>query len=117
MRLSLKLLILFLILFFPIALLAIFTLPNEYASLALESAVDCDGPITVMIYAIPSYLLYGSSLIIFTLYTFKSKKWGYLSIVVFCGIVVSAITPNVITAITFHEINKTENMTKCQKGW
>jgi len=97
--------------------MAIITLPNEYAAQGFEGPVDCDGPLHVMIFAIPSYLVYGLSLIIFTILTFKSKslKWSYLSVVIFCCLLVIAITPNVIAA--FQEHNRIEHIETCGKGW
>ena len=41
----------------PIALLAALLLPNEYLAQGIEGAVDCDDPLRVMLFAIPSYVM------------------------------------------------------------
>ena len=42
----------------PIALLGIVTPANEYRAWGLD-AVDCDGPLGVMLFAVPGLLIYG----------------------------------------------------------
>ncbi|MEH6445740.1 MAG: hypothetical protein V7784_17740 [Oceanospirillaceae bacterium] len=110
-----KLLITIFVLFLPIALMAFTALPNEYAAQGIISAVDCDGPISVIIFAIPSYLVYGFLLVRFTLLAFTQSTLGYLSLIICCCFIVLIITPNVSAA--FQERNKTAHLKVCGEGW
>jgi hypothetical protein len=105
------------VVFLPVAFLGAFILPNEYAAQGIVGAVDCDGPIQVMIFAIPSYLVYGSGVIGFGLLFFKTKNLRHLISTLICSLIVVSITPNVLAAIKEHEKNETENLLTCGKGW
>ena len=90
---------------------------NEYAALGIVGAVDCDGPLAVMLLAIPSYCVYGGGLIAQLFVYFNTKKEVYLSIFLFCFIIIAALTPNVIDAINEHSKNESEYFITCGKGW
>ena len=107
-------LITFLFLFFPIAFLSSLLPANEYLAQGLV-ALDCDGPIAIMLFAIPSYIVYGLGAVVFTVRNFKTKKRLNIVMVTVCCLIVSAITPNVIAAIAQHNINA--NAERCGNGW
>ncbi|MCI4591464.1 hypothetical protein MOK15_15365 [Sphingobium sp. BYY-5] len=48
----------------PIAMLGLSGTPNEYRAMGID-AVDCDGPISVLIFAVPALIVYGAASAIF----------------------------------------------------
>ena len=92
-----------LVLCLPIALMAIITPANEYLAQGID-AVDCDGPLSVFIFAIPAYFLYGLGFLFFIIGYARNSLQTYLALTLLCGLVVLAITPNTIVA--FNEQDK-----------
>ncbi len=99
----------------PIALLAVFFLPNEYAGQGVEGAVDCDGPLGVMIFAIPSYLIYGIGAACFGALAARKASWSYGVVALLCVAVVAFMTPNVIGA--YREHSSPLHKESCGEGW
>ncbi len=52
-----------LVLALPLALFAMAMPPNEYKAQGID-AVDCDGPISVYLFAIPALLIYGAGAVL-----------------------------------------------------
>lgn len=106
-----------LLLLLPVALMAAILPPNEYAAIGLKGAVDCDGPMSVMMFAIPSYVIYGTGALAFII---KYKRSGLkitLLVALACCIVCAVITPNVVAATKQHETNISKQFNTCGKGW
>ena len=106
----------FLVLALPIPVFALLAMPNEYSiAMGIEGAVDCDGPGTVMLFAIPSYAIYGLGGC--TLATIairkKSRLYGFLAI--FCLLLVALITPNAVKA--YIETKKPAYIQSCGESW
>ncbi len=113
-------LLIVLILFLPLALMAIFLPPNEYAALAdgdLYAGIDCDSPTVVMFFAIPSFIVYSFGIISFISIYLETKKIYYLLIISVCGIILASIASNALTAIKLHNLNISENIEVCGRGW
>ena len=105
------------VVFIPVALLAAFALPNAYSIQGIEGGIDCDGPIKVMMFAIPCFLVYGVGVIVLLLTYLRTRKiLNLVGTILFCGILL-AITPNVIAALSEHNKNITVNVSTCGKGW
>jgi hypothetical protein len=109
-----KIFIALLVLCLPIALMAIITPANEYLAQGID-AIDCDGPISVFIFSIPSYLLYGIGFIFFAIRYSRNSLHSYLVITLLCGLVVLAITPNIIAA--FNQQNKLSHSMSCNNNY
>lgn len=106
-----------LVLFLPMALFAMLLSPNAYLAQGMESAVDCDGPLKVMICAIPSYIVYAIGIFAFISIYLETRNTNYLLVaLVSCSILV-AITPNTLAAINQHNINQSKHVDSCGKGW
>lgn len=103
--------------FSPAAFLAAFISPNEYVAQGITGAVDCNGPISIMIFAIPSYLIYGSGFIGFLMTYFNKNEKSSLVISIVCFVFVLSITPDTLAAIKEHKKNETEHLSTCGKGW
>lgn len=99
----------------PLALLAAFSLPNEYAGQGVEGAVDCDGPLGVMIFAIPGYLIYGIGAACFGTLPARKARWPYGIVALLCAAVVAFMTPNVIDA--YREHSSPLHKESCGEGW
>lgn len=93
-----------LILSLPLAFMSVLLSSNEYVTQGI-TAVDCDGPIGVMIFAIPTYFIYGIGGIIYAKRYLKDKKMFNVMIVVFCIFIMVAITPNILKAVKQQTIN------------
>ncbi len=104
-----------LVLALPIALLAAFLLPNEYVAQGMGSAVDCDGPLGVMIFAIPSYIVYGAGAIGFGILAARKKNWFYGITALLCIMVIVLISPNVSKA--YREHSSPLHQQACGEGW
>jgi hypothetical protein len=106
----------FLVLALPIPLFALLVMPNEYSIvMGIEGAVDCDGPGTVMLLAISSYVIYGLGGCILAAIAIRKKirLYGYLAII--CLLFVAIITPNVVKA--YIETKKPVYIQSCGEGW
>jgi heme/copper-type cytochrome/quinol oxidase subunit 2 len=106
-----------LVLFLPVALFAMILSPNAYLVQGMESMVDCDSPIKVMICAIPSYIVYGIGIFSFISIYLKTRNTNYLLVVLVCCGILATITPNALAAINQHNINKLKYVDRCGKGW
>ncbi|PHS30498.1 MAG: hypothetical protein COA92_09735 [Sulfurovum sp.] len=112
-----RLLLTALVLFLPVAWFAVILPPNEYLAQGIESAVDCDGPIGVMVFAIPSYIVYGMGIFSFISIYLETRNTNYLLVVFICCSILAAVTPNVLAAISQHDINALKYVDTCGKGW
>lgn len=107
-------LIVILVLFLPIAMMAMLVMPNEYAGLNLQ-AIDCDGPIAVMLFVIPCYLVYSVGLFSFARSFYHHRKWSALVIGIFCCLLMIALSFNTIAAYQAHEDVNHKEM--CGEDW
>jgi len=106
-----------LLIFIPVALIA-FVLPvNKYSDQGIIGAIDCDGPLTVMLFLIPSYIVYGIGLFIFSKASIQSRLIKHILMCVVCLSVLVLIAPNTISAFNEHKLNTTEYKSKCGMGW
>ena len=99
----------------PFALLAALLLPNEYLAQGIEGAVDCDGPLGVMLFAIPSYVIYGAGVVSFGIIAARNKNWFYGITALLCLMVIIIISPNVRKA--YHEHSSSLHQEICGEGW
>lgn len=79
----------------PMALLAIAMPANEYKAWGVD-AVDCDGPISALLFAVPALLFYGVGAVINGLY-FRNRL--NLVFAVLCAVACILIAVNVVEAV------------------
>lgn len=84
-----------LIAMFPVAALGILGTPNEYRAVGVD-AVDCDGPISVMIFAVPALAIYGISSSIF-FYRYRQRRSFVLGVI--CGLMCAGLMWNISNAV------------------
>ncbi len=114
MNISHKILLSCIVIFLPIAMMALIVSSNEYTAQGIEG-IDCDSPLVVMLFVLPSYLVYGLGFIVFLRLFYKTRKVGYLLIVIFCSLLILVITPNFFTAL--NENNNPDHKDVCGEKW
>ncbi|TKT76334.1 hypothetical protein [Aquamicrobium sp. LC103] len=80
----------------PLAALGATLDANEYRAMGIE-AVDCDGPLSVLIFAVPAFLIYGAGMAANARHT---RSRGAAVVAVVCGLVCVALAVNIASAIS-----------------
>ncbi|KJF72761.1 hypothetical protein [Agrobacterium arsenijevicii] len=88
----------------PVAFLGMVGTANEYRAIGVDAA-DCDGPLSVLLFAVPAMAVYGVSGSIF-LYRFRRRSSLITGII--CGLIFAALLWNVGGAVAEQWKNKTE---------
>lgn len=91
---------------FPIAVLGLLATPNEYRDIGID-AVDCDGPISVLIAAVPALAAYA---IIGWMFVSGAKRHRSRVAAVFCGLVCLALAWNIGMALRENQRNAVETV-------
>ena len=86
--------VLIMLAFIPIALFGLLLLVNEYKATGLPyGAVDCDGPVGVMMFVMPSIFVYSLGLFFYSVgFAFK-KDFLYLIIILFYLLMLLSLIP------------------------
>lgn len=79
------------IIFLPVALFGLMASVNEYRDQGISGGVDCDGPYTVLLFVVPSLLVYAAGAIYYAV-LLKGARPGLSAAVllVLCTVVVFA---------------------------
>ncbi len=88
----------------PVAVLGIVTTPNEYRAVGID-AVDCEGPISVLIPAVPALAAYA---IIGWLFLSGAKRHRSLISGGICVVVSLVLVWNIGLALQEHRLNAAE---------
>ncbi|MBY5314549.1 hypothetical protein GR210_14610 [Rhizobium leguminosarum] len=88
---------LFLMLAMPLAALAVVSPANEYRAQGI-AAPDCDGPGQVLIFAVPTVLIYGAG----ALLAYRAGRRFHRLVSLLCLIIALATVPNIAEAV--HEL-------------
>lgn len=89
---------------FPVAVLGLVATPNEYRAIGVE-AVDCDGPISVLIAAVPALAAYA---IIGWMFVWGARRHRSRISAGFCGLVCLALIWNIGAALQEQRRNAAE---------
>lgn len=83
----------------PFAVLGALLPVNEYGSFDIDQAgiVDCDGPLAVMIFAMPAMIFYGAFAIRSFCLRQRAMRW-HLGIFAMCSLICLCIAPNLVQA-------------------
>ena len=114
-RMSLRLFIASLVLLSPLALVATSLSPNEYAEQGIEGVADCNGPLAVAMWAIPSCLAYGVSAAWAGVLAVRRTNWLYGILALLCVSVAALIVSNFMNAYREHSSLVHKEM--CGDGW
>ncbi|MGX1786187.1 hypothetical protein ACWIGM_05590 [Bosea sp. NPDC055332] len=80
----------------PLALIAASLPANEYRDALGIGALDCDGPATIYMFAVPALLIFGSGLVINSMAW--RKRWR-LALALACALICAALIANLTRAI------------------
>ena len=75
----------------PLCLLALLTPANEYRDLGIQGAVDCDGPLSVLIFAVPALLAYLAGLTAFARSARRKRGARDAAVAVAAGLICLAL--------------------------
>ncbi|WKL22612.1 hypothetical protein QYR00_19170 [Agrobacterium tumefaciens] len=89
---------------FPVAALGVLGTPNEYRAIGID-AVDCDGPISVLIAAVPALAAYAT---VGWLFVFDTKRHRSLMAGGVCGLICLALVWSIGVALLEHRRNTIE---------
>ncbi|MGR9226781.1 hypothetical protein [Rhizobium leguminosarum] len=88
---------LILLLAMPLAALAVVSPANVYRAQGI-AAPDCDGPLQVLIFAVPAVLIYGAG----ALLAYRAGRRFHRLVSLLCLIIALAMVPNIAEAV--HEL-------------
>jgi hypothetical protein len=82
---------------------------NEYAAFddGLTSVIGCDGPLSVLIFAVPAFIFYASNAVGLFWARQRAPRW-HMAMSLFCLIVSLAVLPNGVRALVANEHYKSE---------
>ncbi len=87
------------IVFAPLAFFALLSAPNEYQAMGIDGAVDCDGPLTVLLFALPSLAVYTMGFISFARTGRANRKAGSTAVAAICLLVCILLAGNIAMAL------------------
>jgi len=93
----------------PFAIIGAILPVNEYAAFddGLTSAIDCDGPMNVLIFAAPTFIFYASNAVGLFWVRQRALRW-HMAMSLFCLMVSLAVLPNAVRALMANEHDKRE---------
>jgi heme/copper-type cytochrome/quinol oxidase subunit 2 len=107
---------LIIIIFLPVALLGLMASVNEYRDQGVSSAVDCNGPLTVMLFIVPSLVVYAAGAVYYAvLLKGVRRSLSAAVLLVLCAVMVYATGGKARAA--YSEMNRSEHQETCGKGW
>jgi uncharacterized BrkB/YihY/UPF0761 family membrane protein len=103
-------------LFLPITLFGLMLSVNEYEDHGISSAVDCDGPLSIMIFILPSLVVYAAGFIYYAV-LIRGRRQSLLAAVlmVLCAVMVFAAARKAWMA--YSEKNRPQYRETCGEGW
>ena len=104
------------IVFLPITMFGLMLSVNEYQDQGISGAVDCNGPLTVMVWIIPCCVVYVAGAIYFAVLlkdVSRNRLAGVL--LVLCAVMMCAAGGKAWTA--YSEKNRPEHRVSCGEGW
>lgn len=100
--------------FAPLAILALLSTPNEYRAMGIDGAVDCDGPLTVLLFALPPLAVYTLGFISFARTGLAHRKAGSTAVASICLLVCILLAGNV--AMALQEQSNADHRESCGSG-
>nr|WP_245355331.1 hypothetical protein [Rhizobium leguminosarum] len=90
----------------PLAALAVVLPANVYRAQGI-AAPDCDGPLQVLIFAVPAILIYGAG----ALLTYRAGRSFHRLVFLLCLMIALATVPNIAEAV--HELYRNAAAGEC----
>jgi hypothetical protein len=102
--------------FLPVALLGLMASVNEYRDQGVGGAVDCNGPLTVMLFVVPSLVVYAAGAVYYAVLLKGVKRsLPAAALLVLCAVMVYAAGGKARAA--YSEKSRPEHQETCGKGW
>ncbi|HEV2915837.1 MAG TPA: hypothetical protein VGX92_21325 [Pyrinomonadaceae bacterium] len=105
------------IIFLPIALFGWMASVNEYRGQGIGGAVDCDGPLTVMLFNAPSLLVYAAGAVYYGVLLKGTRRRRMLTATLLALCVVMALTAGGKAWAAYSEKVRPEHRETCGEGW
>jgi uncharacterized BrkB/YihY/UPF0761 family membrane protein len=104
------------VIFLPFALFGLMSSVNEYRDQGIGGAVDCDGPLTVMLFIAPSLVVYAAGAIYYAvLLKGVRRSLPAAALMVLCAVMVFAAGKKAWAA--YSEKVRPEHQETCGEGW
>ena len=104
------------IIFLPITLFGLMASVNEYRDQGIRGAVDCNGPPTVMLFIIPSLIVYAAGAIYYAV-LLKSMRQGLLTAVLLGLCLVMMFAAGRKAWAAYSDKSRPEHRETCGEGW
>lgn len=75
----------------PLCALGLLASPNEYRDMGIQGGIDCDGPLSVLLFAVPAFLVYLAGLAAFARSTRRTGGARYAAVAIASGLVCLAL--------------------------
>jgi membrane protease YdiL (CAAX protease family) len=104
------------IIFLPITLFALTASVNEYQDQGISGAVDCNGPYTVMLFIVPTLIVYAAGAVYYVV-LLKGQRRSVLAagMLILCVVIVIAAGRKAWAA--YKEKSRPEHQETCGEGW
>ena len=104
------------VIFLPVMLFGLMASVNEYRDQGLGGAVDCDGPLTVMLFIVPSLVVYAAGAVYYAvLLKGVRRSLSAAALLVLCLVMVFAAGRKAWAA--YSEKSRPEHQETCGEGW
>jgi hypothetical protein len=104
------------IIFLPIALFGLMASVNEYRDQGISGAVDCNGPLTVMLFVAPSLVVYTTGAIYYAVLLKRGRR-SLLTAVLMVICVATAFAAGGKAWAAYREKSRPEHQETCGEGW
>ena len=102
--------------FLPIALFGLMASVNEYRDQGISGAVDCNGPLTVMLFIVPSLVVYAAGAIYYAVLLKRGRRSLQTAVLMLiCAVTVFAACEKAWVA--YREKARPEHQETCGEGW
>jgi uncharacterized BrkB/YihY/UPF0761 family membrane protein len=104
------------IIFLPVMMFGLMASVNEYADQGISGAVDCNGPLTVMMFIVPALLVYVAGAIYYAVLLRGARRSLTAAVLmVLCAVIVFAGGRKAWAAYT--EKSRPEHRETCGEDW
>jgi glucan phosphoethanolaminetransferase (alkaline phosphatase superfamily) len=104
------------IIFLPITLLGLMASVNEYRDQGIGGAVDCNGPLAVMLFIVPSLVVYSAGAVYYAvLLKGVRRSLSAAVLLVLCALMMIASGAKAWAA--YREKSRPEHRETCGTGW
>jgi hypothetical protein len=99
----------------PLAWLGLVMPANSHLDATGRYGIDCDGPLQVMLFALPALALYGTALIFFLRRLRSHRRPMHVAAAMVAAILCVGLTLNAGSAVAEH--HRTDTTETCGQGW